>query len=308
MRGKIEKDIFSVYDESNNLLYSIKIKTNKEFVYFDKKMNKEFLPLLKKTIAKGKVLVADYDKSLIGFGFKNPQMCSKKGICLYLGDDDAQDKDTIQREYEFLSTQLNTEHCEIVLKIDEKAISKLKKIISENKDETKEIFGSFKIINNKKERGNIVHTIDIIDSSLKSGSTDDVSATPTIYNFHTHPVSAYKMYDVKYGPPSVQDYKSIYLLCKDYNCIVHLIASIEGIYIVYLLPGVTGPEKKIITAIEKQFKYDDKKMDLQNYLQTLNNVGIFSISLREWTDAGLRTGIKIQFKKSGEWGNCKIRD
>ena len=236
-------------------------------------------------------------------------MCPS-GICLYLGEKEQNisNTDHIKREYEFLSTQLSNDYCEIILKLKESALDKLKRIISENKDETKEIFGSFKIVENSKQGGNIVHTLDIVDSSLRSGSTDDVSASPTVYNFHTHPVSAYKMYKVKYGPPSVQDYTSIYTLCKKHNCVVHFVASIEGIYVVYLLPSVTGSEKTILNKIEKQFKYNDKKMDLYQYIDRINSLGIFSVSLRPWDATDLRKGVRINFRKSGEWGNCKIRD
>ena len=308
MRGNIQNDIFTVYDDNNKEVYKTDLKSTKEFIYLAD-INPKYLPILKDIISKDKILVSDYNRNLINLGFKNPQVCKDKGICLYLPkadtDDIARDAAHIHREYEFLSTQLKSKHCEIAIKISEKALAKLKKIISENKDETKEIFGSFKIIDNKKINGNIVHTLDIVSASLKSGNTDDVTATPTIYNFHTHPVSAYKMYDVKYGPPSVQDYKSIYLLCKDYNCIVHFIASIEGIYVVYLLPDIKENVNKIIDA---HFTYDDKTMVLDEYLKKINAVGIFSITLHKWSSAALKVGIKIRFRKSGEWGNCKIRD
>jgi hypothetical protein len=310
MRGKIEKNIFNVYGDSNQLVYSTPIKQSNNYVYFDTNINKDFIGLLKQTIPKGSVLVCDYDQSFLTLGFKNPQMCKPGGICLYHGGNGngGEDVDYITREYEFLSTQLYKDHCEIILKLKESALEKLKHIISENKDETKEIFGSFKIVENRKEGGRIIHTLDIIASSLKSGSTDDVSASPTVYNFHTHPVSAYKMYKVKYGPPSVQDYTSIYTLCKTYHCVVHFVASIEGIYIVYLLPGVKGSKTNIIKTIEKNFKYNEKKVELRAYIDKLNSMEIFSISLLDWQDPTLRTGIPIQFRKSGEWGNCKIRD
>ena len=206
-----------------------------------------------------------------------------------------------------MSTQLNSKHCEIILKIDEASLDKLKTIITENKNETKEIFGCFKILTNKKTKGNIVHTIGIIEDSLKSGSTDDVSANPTIYNFHTHPISAYELYNVNYGPPSVQDYKSIYLMCKDYNCIVHFVASIEGIYIVYLSPDFkeTSGINKII---EQNFKYEDKKVNLNEYLNKINTLRLFVVDLKPWDNLELRKGLKIRFRKSGEWGSCKIRD
>lgn len=309
MRGYIEKNIFSVYSDSNQLVYSTPIKTHKNYIYFDTNINKKFVDLLKKSAPSGSVLVCDYDHSFVNFGFKNPQICPS-GICLYLEQQDQDDNDSehIMREYEFLATQLSNDHCEIILKIKERALEKLKRIISENNDETKEIFGSFKIVENSKHNGNIVHTLDIIDSSLKSGSTDDVTASPTVYNFHTHPVSAYKMYKVKYGPPSVQDYTSIYTLCKKHNCVVHFVASIEGIYVVYLLPSVNGAEKTIINKIEKHFKYNDKKMDLYKYIDQINALNIFSVSLRPWKDTDLREGLRIHFRKSGEWGNCKIRD
>jgi len=321
MRGKIENDVFSVYDDNNKKVYSTELKTTKEFVYFDK-IDARFIPLLKKTVPKNKTLMTEYDKKLINFGFKNPQMCKKDGICLYMDKDDDDNiyNDTynntytnnVEREYEFLSTQLNSKYCEISLKINPRALTKLQTIITENKDETKEIFGSFKIVDNKKVGGYIIHTIDIIDSSLKSGSTDDVSATPTIYNFHTHPISAYKMYNVKYGPPSVQDYKSIYLLCRDYNCIVHLVASLEGIYIVYLLPEVNETKKNVVRIIEKNFKYNEdgktSETYLAGYLQKINAFNIFKVELRKWSDPSLTTGIKIQFRKSGKWGTCKIHD
>ena len=309
MRGIIDNDTFIVYD-GNTVIYSAEVKSGRQFIYFNN-IDDRYLPLLKQAIPAGTTLVAEYNDNLLKFGFTNPQMC-ENGICLYLSEDQqseaTHDVGKIRREYEFLSTQLASKYCEIILKISPTALTKMQRIIVENKDETKEIFGSFKIVDNRKEAGDIIHTIDIVDGSLKSGNTDDVSATPTIYNFHTHPISAYKMYKVKYGPPSVQDYKSIYLLCKNYQCIVHLVAALEGIYIVYLLPNITGSEKDVKRVITQNFKYDEKKTELSSYLAKINSLNIFKVDLRSWSDPNLTMGIRIQFRKSGKWGNCKIRD
>lgn len=314
MRGVIEKEeIFHVYDDSGNSIYSTKIKIHKNLVYFDKAIDTRFINILRKTIPKGNILVCDYDQRFIDLGFKNPQVCKSGGICLYLesGDYDTQDKDkdNIIREYEFLSTQLTAEHCEIILKFNDTVLGDLQHLTADSKNGKKEFFGSFKIVDNIKDaNNNIIHTLDIVPGSLISGSKDDVTAHPSVYNFHTHPVAAYKMYKVKFGPPSVQDYKSIYTLCKKHNTIVHLVASLEGIYVVYLLPDVTGSEKEILKTITKNFKYREKKTDLSSYIAVINSFRIFSVSMLPWTSPDLVTGIHIQFTKSGEWGTCKIRD
>ena len=146
-------------------------------------------------------------------------------------------------------------------------------------------------------------------SSLKSGEEDAISAKPSLYNFHSHPFSAYLKYRVNYGPPSAQDYKSIFMLVTRFNTIVHFVATIEGLYVVSFNPENLKMDQKEADDLISKMEYDDVETmaELNAYIDRVNSVGLFSVKLIPWNSTEFNH-IEVEFPKSGAYGNCLIRD
>ena len=112
------------------------------------------------------------------------------------------------------------------------------------------------------------------------------------YNFHTHPLKAYKNNNVSNGWPSGQDYLAFLKL--DNHTIFHTVVAIEGIYIISLSKRcyikLRDIDKKYI---KKEFKIDHKEnLYYEEYVNLINNKTykntnkpIFHIKFFRWPDA-----------------------
>ena len=49
-------------------------------------------------------------------------------------------------------------------------------------------------------------------------------------------------------------------------------------------------------------------VELQKYIDEINSYGLFDVRLIPWKSPEIKGGIRISFSKSGNYGNCKIRD
>jgi hypothetical protein len=104
-----------------------------------------------------------------------------------------------------------------------------------NKDKSisqKEVSGGFKIVSSKIVNGLNIFLMEI-DSDLTSyNNNESAEISPSLYNFHTHPLLAYKNHNVKIAWPSPDDYSAFLNSVQRYNTIFHILASIEGIYLI----------------------------------------------------------------------------
>jgi hypothetical protein len=57
-------------------------------------------------------------------------------------------------------------------------------------------------------------------------------------------------------------------------------------------------------------RFDDAKSlsELEKYIEMINTYGLFNVRLIPWKSSEFTKGIRISFSKSGEYGNCLIRD
>lgn len=92
----------------------------------------------------------------------------------------------------------------------------------------KEVAGNLKC---DKVDEDLVHHLDIDYSSLLIGQEMGVPIAPGMYNFHSHPKRAYETAGVKFGWPSPQDYVGFLMAFLEDGTILHLVTSIEGVYI-----------------------------------------------------------------------------
>ena len=299
-REGIEYHLCAIYDSKAGV-----IKIEK----CDSKYIKLFNESVSKFLKNVKIMVP-YEEELIKEGFSNPSICGRDGeVCLIRDPSSPKPKkDTVKLDYAFITSHKSKKFCEIIIKIATESIDYLQHINKTSK--SKEIFGRFNISKVDQHGSQIVYTLSIDRSSLTEGKDDEIDATPSIYNFHSHPEDAYKKYKVNYGPPSTQDYKSIYILATQYNTIVHFVSSLEGLYVVYLNPDNKVCDKKERELIIEKMRFDDAKSlsELKKYIKTINTYGLFSVRLIPWKSSEFTKGIKISFSKSGKYGNCVIRD
>ena len=304
----IQYSYCTIYDEKNNL------------IYIDG-CDPKYIPLLLDTIARffeeGVTIVASYKDGLIGKGFGSPEVCSEKGdICLKKKNSFFKDttEKSVKAEYNFVLSQRHKNHCEIVVKFTRDTREFLRHIVNagvtvsgDNYRTQKEFFGNFNLVESNLSGKKVVHTLEVDKSSLVSGNEDNIKANASLYNFHSHPFSAYQKYRVNYGPPSDQDYKSIFLMMTKYNSIAHFVPSVEGLYVVSL-----NPEKYNINpeSVIQNIDYDDVETlgELKAYLKRVNSYDVFRLKLLGWDSKEFESGIRVEFGKSGKYGNCKIRE
>ena len=144
-----------------------------------------------------------------------------------------------------------------------KVLSNLRKILDENPN--REISGSLRIKKNNKN-GYIISV-----GTHSKGSVEECDLVETMYNFHTHPIGAYKQYNTNIGWPSESDFKTFMYCFFQYKNLLHCVCALEGIYIITINPGAydylvnskTKQETKQ-TKIDKHIEsiYIDKELAL----------------------------------------------
>lgn len=263
-------------------------------------------------------IVASYNDIAIDKGFSNPVICGPSGeVCLLKRNTHQPvDQNTVKAQYNFLVSQKDKPHCGLILSLEQPTVDFLQNICnagvtnSNGTRSQKEFFGRFIIKNTKTKGDETIVTLEIDHSSLKAGGEDDIDAKPSLYNFHSHPHNAYMKYRVNYGPPSVQDYKSVFILVTQYSTVVHFVASLEGLYVISFNPEkrnlTVKQADKIIEGLE--YKDVDTLGQLELYIEKVNRVGLFSVKLIPWSDSREFNHIEVEFLKTGEFGNCLLRD
>ena len=165
-----------------------------------------------------------------------------------------------------------------------------------------------KIIKSVTEDNNIIHTLSIDKSSLRSGTEDKISAEKNLFTFHTHPFQAYLKYKVAHGIPSVSDYIATYTLIVHYKCVVHFISSLEGLYTISINPEsrlLSLSPDKMQDFIKDNLDQPSETFNLNEYIDRVNSFGLFVLQLTPWEKL-YTAKIKINFFKSGSRNNCAI--
>ena len=74
----------------------------------------------------------------------------------------------------------------------------------------------------------------IVSNSVKKGKTDEADIIEYLYTFHTHPKEAYILYNTDLGFPSKGDFEVYLESFIEFNTILHLIVTLEGVYGMYI--------------------------------------------------------------------------
>lgn len=265
-------------------------------------------------------IIVPYKESLIEKGFSSPRYCGEN-ICLSkrnnLLKNVPKEKELFKYEMAYMKSQETKDFCSITLCLDGETIDFLKNItiagVTEDENGStsqKEVFGKFDVIDIKIENGNITHTLKLDKASIIYGEDDNISAPPSLYNFHSHPFQAYLKYKTEFGVPSVSDFMAVYRLVKFYNTIVHFVASLEGLYIMSINPESKFLKeddiKKIDNFFDENFDYEIGELkSTQEFIDKVNKFDFFRLRLILWKDLSSGKEISIKFNKVGK--NCIIR-
>ena len=272
--------------------------------------------------------ILDLIESYTRFGFKNPYVCRTSplghtfptyGMCLLKTNNITEPSDSKEAIYvldQFVKRE--EQNCSISLKFSSKTIEHLKQMSkigstlnTDSSISQKEIAGSFKLV---KPVLDSVFSLKINKKSIISGEEQAVNIVNSVYNFHTHPVEAYKTNNVQLGWPSAQDYIGFFTSVKINRTILHAVVSIEGIYILSIgkhwidrIFDNEGPCKNFIIK-EYNIKYKPGR-DVEWYINKVNLLSyegfpIFFVQFFTWENAS--SVFKVSFKMND--GNCFARE
>ena len=206
--------------------------------------------------------------------------------------------------------------CKSTFKIEDKSIKYMKQLhklgstLNSNGTITqKEVAGSLWCTRTDKHG---VQILEIDQDSLIFGQEEGVVIVPGLYNFHSHPRTAYDTHKVKVGWPSAQDYVGFLLAHLEDETILHLVVSIEGIYVLsinrYWLLNKNRLRKNMRTFILENYNLCGRKGTPYQYVRIINQTKykdespLFLVMYVPWKNA--RDTITINYKKSEQ--NCFV--
>ena len=198
--------------------------------------------------------------SPFGYSFPNHGLCMLKENTIIPSQPD------ISSEIKYVLTQfLIREHegCEIKLQLNDDAIKYLRELTNigstlnkDGKITQKEIAGVLQVSDITSE---LVHSLEIKYDSIIYGEEEGVKIAQGLYNFHSHPVTAYKRHNVKLAWPSAQDYVGFILAVFEDYTICHFVVGVEGLYIVSMtthwLNNIAKLDKSVGTFIIEKYDF-----------------------------------------------------
>ena len=264
-------------------------------------------------------------QSVVEYGFHTPYIEGKNNLLCMLVENfpnsiTGYKKDVI-REVDYVVSQYNNKICKFRVKFDKDTISFLKNLCftgyttnKNGKTTQKEQAGFF----NLRQVENNLFIIDIIKNSIKPGKEEGVDVSKSRYNFHTHPIEAYKSNKVKYGWPSSQDYIGFLDAKIQYNTSFHTVISIEGLYVIsftqealekYSSGDLDITKSKLKKYILDEYDHFKKKISIKKYINLVNNtkykgIKLFVVEFITWDQTDKI--FDIFYNKSGK--NCIVKD
>ena len=135
--------------------------------------------------------------------------------------------------------------------------------------------------------------------SLIKGDEEGVDIVPGIYNFHSHPKDAYITNNVELAWPSAQDYIGFILSVLEDNARLHIVSSLEGLYIIsvtkYWLDNKCNIDKQMGNFILDKYGLCHTKSKSphtsEQYIEKVNSIKynknspIFYVQFFKWPEA-----------------------
>lgn len=173
----------------------------------------------------------------------------------------------------------------------------------------KEVAGKFVI---GKVTDDLIHYLDVEKDSIIHGEEEAVKVAQGLYNFHSHPVEAYERNNVKFAWPSAQDYLGFLSSTIEYDTILHIVATIEGFYIISLhsdwVRNKKEIDKKMVAFIMEKYALGYKKGQGHTpevYIKYINRIkygeySVFFVQYFNWNNAN--TFFTVSYHRTGV--NC----
>lgn len=189
----------------------------------------------------------------------------------------------------------NESCCSVKVKLSKNTITYLKKLC--NTGATMNLFGD---MSQKEVAGrlvvsditkDLVHIVTADKKSSFSGHEEGVDVAAGVYNFHSHPKEAYDRHKVQFGWPSGQDYLGFVSSVELHSTVFHIVASIEGAYIISFTKCWTKQGRwtdEMTEFVAKNYTIHCKKGDtIDWYLkkvnrQEFNGCRMFSVQYLPW--------------------------
>ena len=269
------------------------------------------------------IIVKDY----ISSGFRDPYICkvsplgynfADHGLCMMKIND--KDSYNAKKDVEYVLSQFlnnRTGNCEVTVRFDKNTCEYLQKLTqmgsTENGNGTitqKELAGTFRV---DKIEDDLTYILVIDRSSTITGKEEGVPIAKGLYNFHTHPREAYENHNTNIGWPSAQDYVGFIASIIAYKTILHVVVSIEGLYVIALtnewLNGKVVLDmgfKNFILGNYNLCNQKDKGIDW--YVKKVNSIGfkgypVFHLTFLPWDKCTQK--MKIPYAKNNN--NCFSR-
>jgi len=156
------------------------------------------------------------------------------------------------------------------------------------------------------------YVIDTVNSSFEDGDKNGTNVPVGIAGFHTHPKGEYKRQNVSYAWPSGDDYHAILEKMIKEDCILHIVATVEGTYCISFSPELARLSKiewKKMFKAKKASSYKfalpqpgDLRSTPENYIDGLKNMKIFTVEFRRWSSDKPFTF----YYPRGINGSCKV--
>ena len=141
-------------------------------------------------------------------------------------------------------------------------------------NKSKEISGKLLLNWTTDNRGYPICEIVVDQKGLNNGKTSDAKFVKSRYNFHTHPYEAYVQHNCELGWPSNDDYYAFINGYLDYDTTLHIIVTLEGLYLLSVA-------KDAIMPLNDSYKKNKKKL-IDNCLEPyIDSIDIDKIGFRK---------------------------
>lgn len=265
----------------------------------------------------------------LGFMFKEYGLCMfRKNDVLHLNEITAKEQLYIEIDYIVEEFKKGINSCTLHAKLSQSSIEYLSSIShmgsSWNGDKNitqKEVAGRLVVSKVFKNRGKTVYELDVDRENITTGEEEGVELVSSLYNFHSHPREAYNRHSVKLGWPSAQDYIATLLASLKYSTILHIVASIEGFYVISIREYWLNKYNEILrrqTLLKNLLEFIGETYDIKyepnstliDYMEKVNSISyegfpVFQTEFVRWTDA--ESVFTVHFLKKGG-NNCIARE
>ncbi len=251
----------------------------------------------------------DYEP-YVAQGFKHPFVADETPLgdkiphaLALVRKNDHQTKVELEEVYdEILYTLSPGTTCTFNFRVVEDARAYLRTLASKagmtlNKNKTitqKEVSGGLSIESTETRNAVIFFLLGLDRNSTVYNKEEEASISPSFYNFHTHPQQAYIKHNVKLGWPSADDYSAFLRSVEENHTIFHLLAAVEGFYILSLSPywainldDLDASPKWFAQNMHLREKEGAGGWEVKDYLARANGADykghpVFQVQFSEW--------------------------